>query len=198
MKRAAVGPPSARRDDSWTSDAELTQAAARGDVAAQREVVERALPVVRHTVRQLLGSSHHVEDAIQASLLAVLRSTPRFRGDCSLGTWATRIATRITLRLVHKERRLVPVDTMEELSTAAPDGRADGIARHVSEYLDRLPHPQRVAIVMRYGLDFTVDDIAEATEASPNTVKYRLKEALATVRRLVRQDLAVRGKRHDD
>jgi RNA polymerase sigma factor (sigma-70 family) len=67
----------------------------------------------------------------------------------------------------------------------------------LSDYLDQLPLQQRVAIVLRHGLDYTVDEIADATATSRNTVKYRLKEALSTIRRLVRRDLAMRGKRHD-
>ena len=200
MKTTTGGASSATQRESWESDAKLTRAAARGDLTAQRELLERALPVVRHTVRQLRGPAQDAEDAVQATLLAVLRSAPRFRGDCSLGTWTSRIAARVTLRMAKKSRSLVAVgslEAMEALSASPPERRLDEVPRPVSEYLDRLPHPQRVAIVLRHGFDYTVDDIAEVTEASRNTVKYRLKEALATVRRLIRQDLAVRGRRHD-
>ena len=54
------------------------------------------------------------------------------------------------------------------------------------EQVEKLPEPQRLAIVLRYGLEFSVEEIAEATNASENTVKYRLKEALAKLRRHVR------------
>jgi RNA polymerase sigma factor (sigma-70 family) len=64
--------------------------------------------------------------------------------------------------------------------------------------LRQLPEPQRVAVVLRYGLDYSVNEIAQATETSPNTVKYRLKEALAKMRRLVHRDRALRGDRHED
>lgn len=197
MEKTACGSPSAKQRESWAIDAKLTQAAARGDVAAQREVLERALPVVRHTVLQLRGPAQDVEDAVQATLLAVLRSAPRFRGDCSLSTWTSRIAARITLRMAKKERGLLAVGSLESLSAAPPARSSDEIPRGVSEYLDRLPNPQRVALVLRHGFDYSVDDIAEMTKSSRNTVKYRLKEALATVRRLIRQDLAVRRRGHD-
>lgn len=196
MNGPADGPPSGR-EEAWAEDAKLTRAAARGDEAAQRRVLEQALPIIRHTARQLSRSSADVDDAVQASLLAVLQATPRFRGDSSLATWVTRITTRVTLRLMSKQRTLVPTETLEPLPSDPPEGRVEQIPRPISEYLDRLPHLQRDAIVLRYALDYTVDDIAEATEISRNTVKYRLKEALSTLRRLIRQDLAIRGKHHD-
>ena len=198
MKRMTGGRVSARQGQSWDADAKLTQAAARGDTNAQRELLQRALPVARRTARYLLGRSQGLDDAVQATLLAVLRSAPRFQGRSSLITWVARIATRTTLRLAQKQRALVPAGALDVIP--APDlaeGKSDEIPRRVWEYLEQLPQPQRVAIVLRYALDYSVDDIAEATESSPNTVKYRLKEALAKLRRLVRQDLAIRGARHD-
>jgi RNA polymerase sigma-70 factor (ECF subfamily) len=131
-------------------------------------------------------------------MLAVLRNAPRFRGHSSLATWVTRIATRVTLRIVKKQRALVPVENAESIPAVSPiENSADELPRPVLEYLDRLPDPQRVALVLRYGLDHSVDEIAEATKASRNTVKYRLKTGVATMQRLVRQDLTVRGRRND-
>ena len=197
MKRTTGG-SSSPREESWDTDAKLMQAAASGDTTAQRELLQRTLPIARNTTRRLLGRSQEEEDAIQATLLAVLRSAPRFRGQCSLATWVTRIGTRVTLRHMSKQRVLVPAESIESVPAPLPaKSRTDQLAMPVSEYLDRLPSPQRVAIVLRYGQEYSVDDIAEATGASRNTVKYRLKTAVATVRRLVRQDLAVRGRRND-
>ncbi len=183
----------------WDADARLTRAAAEGDTAAKRELLLRALPVVRRTARQILGRSQETDDAVQATLLEVLQSLGRFEGRSSLDTWVTRIAIRTTLRLAEKQRALFPVDVLES-GPAAPSSRGalEGIPRPIAEYLDHLPPRQRAAVVLRHGLDFTVDEIAEATRTSRNTVKYRLKEALATIRRLVRRDLATRGRRHDD
>ncbi len=197
MKRT-TGDSSSLREKSWDIDAKLMQAAASGDTTAQRELLQRALPIARSTTRRLLGRSQEEEDAVQATLLAVLRSAPRFRGQSSLATWVTRIATRVTLRHMSKQRALVPAESIESVPAPAPtESRTDKLPRPVSEYLDRLPSPQRVAIVLRYGQDYAVDDIAEATGTSRNTVKYRLKTAVATVRRLVRQDLSTRGQHND-
>lgn len=192
------GSVSAAQRQSWDADSKLVQAAARGDTTAQRELLQRALPVARRTARYLLGRSQDVDDAVQATLVAILSSAARFQGCSSLATWVTRIATRTTLRLAQKQRGLVPTEALEGL--AAPEravGRTEETPRKVWDYLERLPAPQRVALVLRYTLDYSVEDIAEATESPPDTVKYRLKEALAKVRRLVRQDLAVRGQRDE-
>ena len=194
----SCGPASTARKASWEADANLIQAAGSGNARAQRELLQRALPVARRAARCLLGRSQDVDDAVQATLLAVLDSAPRFQGRSSMSTWVTRIATRTTLRLAQKQRTLVPVEELNALATSDPEERrADEVPRRVWEYLTQLPQPQRVALVLRHSLEYSVDDIAKATETSPNTVKYRLKQALARIRRLVRQDLAVRGTHHE-
>jgi RNA polymerase sigma-70 factor (ECF subfamily) len=188
------------RQKSWDADAKLIQAAGRGDAGSQRELLECALPVARRTARYLLGPSQDVDDAVQASMLAVLKAAARFEGRSSMKTWVTRITTRTTLRLAQKQRTLVPVETLEQAQPARPaaDGRSSEIVAPVLEYVERLPQSQREALLLRYALDYRVNEIAEVTECSPNTVKYRLKEALAKLRRMVRQDLAVRGAPDDD
>lgn len=184
--------------ESWEAECTLMRGAARGQPDAQRELLQRALPVVRRTVRYLLSGSQDADDAVQASLLAVLDSAGRFAGRASLNTWVTRITTRTTLRYARKQRTLVPAEELDVSVEPASTGREDEFPRRVWEYLEKLPEPQRVAIVLRHGLDYGVQEIAEATESSPNTVKYRLKEALEKLRRLVRVDLSSGGKRRED
>lgn len=193
MKQRTDGPSATPPNELWETDAKLTRAATSGDADAQRELLRRALPVSRRIARQLLRRSQDEDDAVQATLLEILRSAARFRGASSLTTWVTRIAIRTTLRLAEKQRALVSVDVLESVpAPTTSQGAMEELPRPVSHYLDSLPPPQRTAIVLRHCLDYTVDDIAHETETSPNTVKYRLKEALATMRRLIRQDLAIR------
>jgi RNA polymerase sigma-70 factor (ECF subfamily) len=190
--------PSSAPREPWEADAKLARAAARSDRDAQHELLRSALPVVRQTARQLLGPSQDADDAIQATLLEVLRSAARFEGRSSLKTWVTRISIRTMLRLAEKQRTLVPVDMPEPEPSPTPEsGAGEALPARLSDYLDQVPLQQRVALVLRHGFDYTVDEIADATATSRNTVKYRLKEALSTIRRLVRRDLAMRGKRHD-
>ncbi len=199
MINGTGGNPPARREESWEVEAKLARAAARGDTNAQRELLRPAIPVVRRTARQLLGRSQDLDDAVQASLLEVLSSVPRFEGRSSWAVWVTRITVRTTLRLVKKQRSLVPTETIEDMPQARQAGAgSEAVPRTVTEYLQQLPEPQRAAMVLRYALDYSVNEIAQATETSPNTVKYRLKEALARMRRLVHRDRAMSGDRHED
>lgn len=49
--------------------------------------------------------------------------------------------------------------------------------------LERLPHHQRVVLVLRYYADQPVDAIAETVGCRPGTVRTRIHRALATLRK---------------
>ncbi len=198
MSKGQVERESAQNREQWEIDAEIIQAAARGEVLAQRRLLQCSLPVVKRTVRYLLGSNQEVQDAIQASLLAVLEAAKRFRGQSTLTTWVTRITVRTTLRWIQRQRALVPEAFADpEVGLPSYDPETGPAYLKLRTYLDRLPEAQRTALILRYGLDYHVNEIAEATDSSKNTVKYRLKEALVKMRQCFRRDSAIRGPRHE-
>jgi RNA polymerase sigma factor (sigma-70 family) len=78
-------------------------------------------------------------------------------------------------------------------SMASPlDSRSaeQGIPRPILDYLAELPEARRTALVLRHVLEYSVNEIAELTATSPNTVKDRLLQARRQVRRRIRHELA--------
>lgn len=61
------------------------------------------------------------------------------------------------------------------MASAAP-------AEPLWDALDQLPDPQRVAVVLRYYADRSIDEIATITDRPPNTVKSDLRRALASLK----------------
>ena len=61
------------------------------------------------------------------------------------------------------------------------DDVADLVVQRESlgEAIDQLPERQRLAIVLRYGLDLSLDDVAAAMGCAVGTVKSTLHTALA-------------------
>jgi RNA polymerase sigma-70 factor (ECF subfamily) len=187
------------RAERWKRDFELMQRAAGRDAAAQEEVVLRVMPRTSAVCRSILGAREEHTDAIQTALEAVLRSAPRFRGECALETWSERIAVRTALRAARRQRRFRLFASREEeeaLDLPAPEPAAggDALPRTLQAYLDALPAARREVLVLRYRLDHSIPDIATETGLNINTVKYRLKQGLQQLRALVRRDLALRGK----
>lgn len=177
---------------SWAEDRDLMMRAAKNEPEAQRLVLVRSLPLARFVARKFFTHPADVEDAVQTVLLEVLRSASRFRGECSLETWSTQIAGRVALRLARTQRRASPAEASGEpmVESVPPQSSTP---RPLGEYLSELPEAQREALLLRYALDYSVNEIAEETAASRNTVKYRLKQGLSVLRELIDRDLTEEG-----
>jgi RNA polymerase sigma-70 factor (ECF subfamily) len=159
--------------------------AAAADPTAQRLIAARLMERVQRLSRSLLQNNADASDASQASLLEILKSAGTFRGESSLERWADRIVVRTALRSAAKRRAEGP--TMWEDVDMAVHATSDPSVV-VREYLDRLSEPARTVLVLRHGFEYSIDEIAELTGVSPNTVKDRLLRAREAIRRIIRRE----------
>ncbi len=174
---------------------ELVSLAAQGDSNAQRCLVERLHRRMHGIALSILGSALDAEDTTQAILLEILGSASTFRGESLLG-WADRIAVRTAIRHARQRRmRAMQFDVHDDVETISdtinPPELERTLPRTMVEYLALLPETRRVAVVLRHVMDYSVEEIAQMTEASPNTVKDRLLHGRAQLRRLIRRDLSL-------
>jgi RNA polymerase sigma-70 factor (ECF subfamily) len=196
---AAAAPPS-----SWGAvialDRERVRLAGEGEPKAQAWLVTRLLPRVRRIARAFLKRNADADDAAQLALLEILRSASTYRGEASVEGWAKCIAVRAVLRFAQEERRrdrLIDRSDSGEDETAPDEGdrAAEALPRELREYLGELPEPQRSALILHHALGHSVDEIAEMTEVSPDTVKSRLRLGTAALRKKVQQDIATGRRR---
>ncbi len=172
----------------------LVSLAAEGDLAAQEHLVALLRRRVRTIALAVLGHPEDADDATQNALLEILRSTSNYRGG-SLTAWADRIAVRTAARQARKRRvRAAKEIEMVEGTLASTAPRAPlehSIPRPLLEYLAELPETRRTVLVLRHVLEYSIAEIAEMTESSPNTVKDRLLAARAQIRKTVRREVAL-------
>jgi RNA polymerase sigma-70 factor (ECF subfamily) len=171
---------------------------ALGDREAQRQVARRLLRRIEDLCRAVLRNSEDALDARQLSIIEILKSARSFRGESTLERWADRITVRTALRAAASERRAhrAPVDV--EPGTAHPTGESVLLAR---QYLDRISDRQRMVVIMRHGLEYSMEEIAEMAGISQNTVKDRLLRARGIMRRMFRREqflVDVSGNEVDD
>jgi RNA polymerase sigma factor (sigma-70 family) len=175
-------------------DPELVALAVAGDLGAQKALVGRLERRVRGIALAILGNLADAEDAVQAILLEVLGSLKGYRGGHLLA-WCDRIAVRTAMRQARQRRvREARLDAEIDLEAVPLEGhssREHGVPRPILEYLSELPETRRVVLVLRHVMDYSIEEIAELTGASPNTVKDRLLRAREQVRRNIRRELAL-------
>ena len=180
---------------------DLLRRAASGDRDAQACVVTRMLPSVRRVARALLRRAADADDAAQLAMLAILRSAATYRGEADVEGWARRITARTVFKYLRARKRYdlhVVGGNSLDVAAAMPSAQArtcEALSCDVRDYLDALPQSQREAVTLHHVLGYTVEEISEITEASPNTVKSRLRLGIASLRKDIRQETALSRKR---
>jgi RNA polymerase sigma-70 factor (ECF subfamily) len=190
MVRADGGADSASK-----ADLAHLEGLARAALGQEPEAVRRFLlaisPLVGRACRGVLGPRHtDLEDAIQDSLIDVMRGLSSYRFEGSLAGFVTTIAVRRALasrrRSVARVRHLQLLDDLHD-ELPVPDANVDEIeqAEVMRDLLRRVRPIQAETLVMRVVLGFSVEEIAVATEVSVNTVKTRLRLGKKSLRHLL-------------
>ncbi|HXK16791.1 MAG TPA: RNA polymerase sigma factor [Polyangiaceae bacterium] len=195
LVRGAAAPDAARPD----ALAGLARSAARGDRAAIRTFLVTVGPHLLRVVRRVLGAGHpDVDDVAQESAFAVMDALPEHRGECTVLSFACRVAALTAMQVRRREatqkRKALRDDgfELEDLVAASqsPDDElsARSSAAAVRRLLDTLPLEQAEVLALHYVLGFMVPEVAEASGVPFETVRSRLRLAKQALRARVLAD----------
>ena len=185
---------------------ELTlKAAARGDVAAFNTLVHTYQRQLFNVCYRTLGNADDAADATQDALLNAFRGIKAFTGPAAgLRAWLLRIAVNTCYDHLRRRQRR-PAESLDALDETRGDSLsvADRLpdpspspeqlslgtetARHIQEAIDRLPHEQRLTVVLCDVQGLSYDEAAQAMSIELGTVKSRLSRARAQLRELLIQ-----------
>ncbi len=163
------------------------------DEAAFAEIVQRHQGLVISVCKRVIGTYPDIDDAFQATFLALARRPRQIRRAGSLSSWLYSVAWRVSARLV-RQRKKHPV---QALSDDHPGREPDPLQQItidresliLDEELNCLPSHYRDVLVMTYFADQTSQQIADELNVSKGTVDGRIRQA----RNLLRVRLARRG-----
>src|SRR6185312_747882 len=87
-------------------DVELCALAATGERRAFGELVRRNGSAVRGVLRRMGAHSAEADDVAQDAFLTAFERISEFRGEGTFAGWVKKIAARLYLRRLHRDRRL--------------------------------------------------------------------------------------------
>jgi RNA polymerase sigma-70 factor (ECF subfamily) len=179
---------------SWT-DEELVARVIGGDANSFNELIQRwERPIYALAYRQI-GRDEDARDVCQETFLRAYRALHGFRGQARFSSWLYRIALNLCRDWLRRERRTPVVQAPEDVdlmdlvaSRDAPEAIEDILARHdrtraVERAMALLPEEQRTAIVLKEYHGLTFQEIADLVGCPLSTVKTRLYQGLAVLRR---------------
>jgi RNA polymerase sigma-70 factor (ECF subfamily) len=165
-------------------DAALLRAHVAGDRDAFSELVRRHRDRLWAVALRTLGDREEAADALQDALISALRSADRFRGDAAVTTWLHRIVVNACLDRVRRRqaRPTVPLADTDPAPIAPVDSET---ALDVRAALARLPHDQRVALVLVDIQGYQVSEAAAILQVPEGTVKSRCARGRARLAALL-------------
>jgi RNA polymerase sigma factor (sigma-70 family) len=173
---------------------ELATRAASGDLAATQEFLAYVWPTLTRVAAGVLGARHaELDDAVQQSMIALVRALPAFRGECHPAGYASRITLRVALRVRRNVKRDANRrEALEQLSpgdegvlgAAEPNHVTLGSRRRelLRELLEDLPEEQAEALTLRVVMGWSLEEVARASGAPVNTVRSRVRLAKEALR----------------
>jgi RNA polymerase sigma factor (sigma-70 family) len=92
-----------------------------GDRSAMTDLARTIRPWLHHVVRSHRLPAHAVEDAVQSTMLALLRHVSDLRDPDAGLAWISVVARREALRELRAQQRYVLVDELDVVMPSAPD-----------------------------------------------------------------------------
>jgi RNA polymerase sigma-70 factor (ECF subfamily) len=161
-------------------DADLVAAAAAGDRAAFRLLLERHYDRIHRLAWQLTGSRADAEDIAQDVCCTLVEKIGSFRGEAKFTTWLCGIVFNACRDLKRRRRSFGAfTDRLAVLTGLAkgPDGRDLHDMMWVKSAIARLPAAYREAVVLVAGEQLSHGEAAKILGVAESTVSWRLHEA---------------------
>ena len=171
--------------------ADLVQRCQQGDTAAIHQMVQAYQPDVLRLALSILGEPAEAEEATQDAIVSALSSLNSFRGEASFKTWLFRIAINVCQKRLIKrkarERLYGALQSIFRIAGVGPTHAEEIIIRREArttlwKAVDALSERHRLPMLLHYGLELSVAEIAEVLGVPPGTVLSRLHTAREQLR----------------
>jgi len=160
----------------------MMREAVAGDQEAFMLLVQPLLPVAYRLAVGMLRSQSAAEDAVQEGVLKAWRHFGRFRRDANLRPWLLTIVANECRN--QRRNRWWSVITRSEAPDDVVDTNAslDPASVDLRHALHRLPHDQRVVLILRFYLDLSYEEVGQTLRISAKAAKSRTYRAVERLR----------------
>jgi len=188
----------------YSADFELAQRVVAGDESAATEVFRSLSSEMYGFARKMLDDVGQAEDALQETMLAVLRNVANYDGRVALRSWAFSILRNKVYDIFRKRGRDILVSTADpEAASFDPNGKWNvsfevwnddaELLKIVQHCMEQLPHNQREALYLCSVEEMPAKEVADLVGVSYTNLRQILHRSRAAVRKCT--DLSL-GKAH--
>ena len=172
----------------------------RGEIDALELLVQRFQVKAVRAAYLITQDARLAEDIVQESFLNAYAHIHQFNPNRRFEPWFLRSVVNAAIKAAQRSQRIISLDvdtpedvdfgTMLVADSPSPEDIAeqDEIRERVRTALQQLSPRQRAAVVQRYFLEMTEQQMAEALESPPGTVKWLLNAAREKLRSILNSE----------
>jgi RNA polymerase sigma-70 factor (ECF subfamily) len=189
------------------SDQEIIGAVRAGDRDAYRGLVDRYRDRLMGVIVRMTGDRGEAEEIAQEAFVKAYLRLDSFRGEASFGTWVVQIGVHLVRDRARRRRRaeraplggrVVSLDAYRERHGTGTEPRAparsndplerlcrEEVQERLAAVLAHLPAEYREVLTLKHLEDWSYDEIAAITGATPGTIRVRAHRARQLLRELM-------------
>jgi RNA polymerase sigma-70 factor, ECF subfamily len=180
----------------------LIRQAVNGDAAAWESLMQQHQESVFRLAYLLLGDPDDAEDAAQEAFLRAWKYLNRFDATRPLRPWLLSITANLARNRKRSAGRYFAAlmrAFRDEPATARIEEKSlqNMEAGELWHAVQNLNMAEQQIIYLRYFLDLSVNETAQALQVAEGTVKSRLSRALEKLRSIIQQDFPVLSEGHE-
>ena len=173
------------------TDEELMLAYAGGDTVAFEILYRRHRGTLYRFLLRSLRQRADADELFQETWSRAIVARERYRAEAKFTTWLLQIAHNLVIDRFRRTRPQAGTEETEAVFRELDAPEEERPERVLSEFeqrrrlqlaLEELPEEQRVTFLLRMENGLGLDEISEVTGAGRETVKSRLRYALARIR----------------
>ncbi|HLO03904.1 MAG TPA: sigma-70 family RNA polymerase sigma factor [Symbiobacteriaceae bacterium] len=139
---------------------------------------------------RMCGETNLAEELMQETFVRAFEAAKRYRPEAAIRTWLFSIAANLVRDRWRRRARRGEDLPLDDLVIASPATAEEDALRLISyeavrSALPLLPVEQRTALILRYYHDLSYDEIAHVLACPIGTVRSRIHNGLARLKRLL-------------
>jgi RNA polymerase sigma-70 factor (ECF subfamily) len=151
-----------------------------------REIVEKYQSLVYGIALSRVESRFDADDVFQEVFLAYFNAGRSFRGEEHRKAWLIKTTLNCCKRVLHSSWRRKTTDFKESADLSY--GFESQEENEVFIALKQLPEKYKLAIQLHYFEEYSTEEIAEITGASPANVRMRLSRGREQMKKLLNKE----------
>ena len=188
------------------SDERLVYETLQGNLSAFEELVHRYERQVFTIAYRMTNQREEAEDVAQEVFINVYRKLYQFDTSRRFAPWIQKIAVNTCITRLRKKKKVISVsfdDSLNNRSEVFPNidysdpsvvYDRQQLREDINEALLQLPESYRAMLILRYQLEMSNQEIAEALGITRENVEVRIHRARKSLRKVLLERRDERGK----